>query len=499
MKIVQSFWSGQKNLLENSFGWLSPQYHIMAWTLSCLKLKEHYDALHLYTDTNGYNILIDNLGLPYQNVSVCYDAINDRHKNLWALPKIMTYACQNQPFIHVDGDVFVWERFGAKLESAGLISQNLEAGTAYYKQLMDDVKRNLKDMPQFIAQELDKQAIGSYNAGIMGGSDLSFIKKYTDEALKLVNDNYPTGSEHTPSVNFNILFEQILFYCLCKQDGKKVNTLFAKTYSDLGYTTNDFADFTSVPYKLKYLHVIGAKKRELPICEMISRILLREYPDYFYKIVALFKNQHAFFYSKTSSAVISELHDKADKPVPTPAHNGMTTEEEVITIDEKALHEQKLIVLKTKWEGLSHQVLLDMELACTNYHSFFFKTMEQQLETKLERNPYLEAIEESFNWSDEIKKEINPDMVSKENESLGIVYIPRLFFKGYNKVVIDDLDFNLLTLLDDPISLRDILLQVAGFFEMTDGLKDSNKVIYDLVLLKLRGLFLNQCVYVSAI
>lgn len=41
MKIVQTFWHGNNSLLDNSFGWMNPQYHLMSWALSCLSLKDN--------------------------------------------------------------------------------------------------------------------------------------------------------------------------------------------------------------------------------------------------------------------------------------------------------------------------------------------------------------------------------------------------------------------------------------------------------------------------
>lgn len=49
-KTVQTLWTGHKSLVRDSFGWLEPQYHLMAWALSCLMLRESYDDVELYTD-----------------------------------------------------------------------------------------------------------------------------------------------------------------------------------------------------------------------------------------------------------------------------------------------------------------------------------------------------------------------------------------------------------------------------------------------------------------
>ena len=68
MTICQTLWTNKKNLLENSIGWLMPQYHLMGWAFSVLKLSRHYNTLHLYTDQTEKTMLIDRLGLPYNEV-----------------------------------------------------------------------------------------------------------------------------------------------------------------------------------------------------------------------------------------------------------------------------------------------------------------------------------------------------------------------------------------------------------------------------------------------
>ena len=104
MRIVQTFWSGGKSLLQDGFGWLHPEYNLMSWALSCLSLREHYDEVALYTDSEGKRILIDKLHLPYTEVNVIFDDFPCLPQH-WALAKIKTYSIQTRPFLHVDGDV----------------------------------------------------------------------------------------------------------------------------------------------------------------------------------------------------------------------------------------------------------------------------------------------------------------------------------------------------------------------------------------------------------
>ena len=118
MKIVQSFWSGNKDCLKEGYGWLNPIYHYASWILSCNQLRKYYDDVILITDRAGYDVLINKLHLPYTDVIVCLDELLSKYNsNLWALAKIKAYSILDEPFIHVDGDVFVWDRFDSRVSS----------------------------------------------------------------------------------------------------------------------------------------------------------------------------------------------------------------------------------------------------------------------------------------------------------------------------------------------------------------------------------------------
>ena len=121
MKIVQSFWSGNNWSLDKNYGWYSSKYHWLGWVLSVNQLRKFYDEVELVTDRIGYEILINKLKLPYSKVHVILDDLNQYNENLWALAKIKSYSFMNEPFLHVDGDVFIWEKFDEELLKQDII------------------------------------------------------------------------------------------------------------------------------------------------------------------------------------------------------------------------------------------------------------------------------------------------------------------------------------------------------------------------------------------
>lgn len=481
MKIVQTFWSAGKSPLRHNFGWFSAQHHIMSWALSCLKIKEYYDDVELYTDSNGYDILVNCLKLPYSSVHCCYDSFEYQHPHLWALPKVKTYAAQTSPFIHIDGDVFIWEKFSFQLESAPLIAQNFEKGTSYYGEIMAGLKEKLRFIPGCLRVELAKPSVSAYNAGILGGSDYLFFKEYAETAIEFIGKN--SGS--CLSSNMNVLFEQVLFYVMSRERDKTVSCLLSGQIEDNGYSQRDFGDFTAVPYRLKYLHLIGSNKRNKVTCDMMSRTLLLHYPEYFYRIVSLFRGEHAFWTGKIEP--LFSFWYPSGHHFPKPACR-----------DENFAHSDALVLPSSseRWHRVAPNELYMQELAAISYSYFFFCPQKEQLQTVIAINPHLtvtEAPESERSDYNVYANEAETDTIAP----CAVVSLPELFFEGISNIAIDELGYNILAILDTPRTVQNIIISLASCFSVED-LTHHQRVIYDLVLTKLKFLFHHKCIFICS-
>ena len=67
---------------------------------------------------------------------------------LWAMAKIESYGLQTEPFLHIDGDVFIFDYLPQELLTCGIITQNKEYATEYY---MDRWKK-ISSIRQYIPQ-----------------------------------------------------------------------------------------------------------------------------------------------------------------------------------------------------------------------------------------------------------------------------------------------------------------------------------------------------------
>ena len=288
MKIVQSFWSlpalNSLNPSTESFsskfngGWLRPKYFWMSWALSCLKLRQFYDEVELVTDEIGKKILIDQLKLPYTKVSVCLDKLNHYPTKLWALGKLYTYQMQDEPFIHVDSDVFIWKKFGPSLENSKLIVQSLENENehSYYPQIKQ-IFQHFDYIPNTFWKHCSpgKKIIG-VNAGILGGRDIDFIQYYTKEAFSFVDAN----QDKLPQLDmglFNTVYEQLLFYYLAKEQNKDISYYFKFTEDKI----KPFYTLAFLPHRLNYIHVMGTHKKKSSVCQHLEARLAFEFPVFY--------------------------------------------------------------------------------------------------------------------------------------------------------------------------------------------------------------------------
>ena len=277
MKIVQSFWSGNKDCLKDGYGWASPIYHYASWILSCDQLRQYYDDVILVTDKAGYDILIKRLHLPYSDVIICLDELSKYSPDLWALAKIKAYGALDEPFIHVDGDVFVWDKFDSCLGDYDLIAQNIETTTDYYRTMWNEIRPAIDILPEAMEEYDQDISHKAYNMGIFGGNDILFIKDYCRQAFDFVDQNLEKVNK-LKGINFNIFFEQVLLHELATRNGKDVATYIKDDIGDNEY--QGFADFDNVPEGRKYLHLLGFYKRIPTVCNKMLAYVIRNYPQY---------------------------------------------------------------------------------------------------------------------------------------------------------------------------------------------------------------------------
>lgn len=199
MKIIHSYFPNteKKNEIES---------YLLLSKLSVESILKFYDNVVLYTTEENKDI-IEKYKIPYTNIDTALFNGIDKIKN-YALPKIMVYNTQNEPFIHIDYDVIL----NAKVDFE---EQICFGHMDYYNNQFHEFKEEyyLKNyrciidlLPDEVKNNVDINFIPNFC--IFGTKDYNGVKTTFNKILKFYYDNLNLidSLNNVPS-----LIEQFLF------------------------------------------------------------------------------------------------------------------------------------------------------------------------------------------------------------------------------------------------------------------------------------------------
>ena len=257
----------------DSAGFLSPDMNWKSMAISCLLLKKHFGRVTLYCNERVRDLIINTFKIPYDNVVVIPDFMDDYNGcNLWALPKVYTYSLQNEPFLHVDCDWFMFEKLPDSILGSDIIGQNIEYDDQMYNhRTLEKLISNGCILPEFVLNEYEKEPIlRVINAGVLGGSNIEFIQSYLGVIKDFISANKPILKFLNDGF-VNSIYEQLFFYLLAKH---KNQTLGLCTPGDKLSTRFDWLpmDLTYSP-KTGYMHLLANLKRRMNTYVFVNRYL----------------------------------------------------------------------------------------------------------------------------------------------------------------------------------------------------------------------------------
>lgn len=463
MRIVQTFWSGNKgNILSNSYGWNDANSHIQSWALSCQLLKRLYSEVELYTDKVGYDLLINKLKLPYKKAHVILDDLNEYPESVWALSKIRTYSLQKTPFIHVDGDVFLWKAFSDELLKAGLIVQNREIGNSYFNASWSTLEEQLNFIPNEISRHRKKEKdVNVYNFGIFGGTDLDFIQEYTKKAFGFVDKNLDS-LDAIKGLNFNIFFEQYLFYCMAQD--RQVSTYFNRDFVADQY--KGLVSFHDVPTVKSYLHLLGEFKQNRQICRDMSRQLSVEFPEQYHTCLNIVdsKDSEVFDLQNNSNTI---KHQKFDDISFASYYQSVSFQQKFRKSKEKIQYnssntKEELDQKITQLNNAEITQIFQYELAVDDFLKSLSKidfTSYAQWEYDQAKS-YINFIKKPEHYR--FKKSSLPKVISST------LIIPSVKEPFYTEVVLDELENAILNESEVFLDLEKLLIVMQEYFDEDD-------------------------------
>jgi hypothetical protein len=288
VRAVWSFWSRPFQARKHPL-WYAPLHHLLAWGLSVQVAGKHYPDTMLVTDTPGRTLLVDQLGIPFRHVSTELDRLSDIDPAWFSLGKLVAYSIQDRPFVHIDADVFLWKQLPRYLTDATVIAQCPEFHVHGPDSPLRQMQRAFNDHKAELPMELawawarEDSHFREENCGIVGGSNLEFLRHYAQTAISLVMD--PEYAAAWSSVGdpypFNWCIEQFLlaacvdFHRLhsgSPYHGVSVNYVFASVDEACDLNRAARAGFT---------HLWGGAKSHPAVGKRLEERLRGDDPAYF--------------------------------------------------------------------------------------------------------------------------------------------------------------------------------------------------------------------------
>lgn len=292
MRAVWSFWS-KPFATGNGWHWYGPVHHLLAWGLSLRLARTHYPETALITDSPGKALLVDRLGLSFTDVSTELDRLHAEDPGWWALGKLVAYGLQDKPFVHLDTDVFLWRPLPRNMATAPVLAQYPEHHSPAYE-------------PWIIENAFAHQGVGlpaewswfrslpappfiGINCGILGGTNVAFIRHYARLALDLVQNpgHGPAWTTIPDKQGLNLLVEQ--FFLLACFEFHRFNP--ATPFGDVGikylFPSWHSAFDPNQAARLGFTHLMAGAKRDTTVARRLEDRMRREDEEFYRRCLRL--------------------------------------------------------------------------------------------------------------------------------------------------------------------------------------------------------------------
>ncbi|HEY1294534.1 MAG TPA: DUF6734 family protein [Chloroflexota bacterium] len=289
MLAVWSFWTKPFRHHHHRV-WASEKHHLLAWVLSVETARPHFERTVLITDDEGARMLIDGVGLRFDQVWPLLNVLDDEDPLWWSLGKLFAYRAQTEPFVHIDSDCFLWKPLPARMLEADVLAQSPErfdwgGGSYYHPEALPPVIAAERGwLPDALAWYLSIQGNAALNCGVFGGNNLEFIRGYADQAIHMVQHpaNREVWRHFGDRISENLIAEQYLL-AACIDDARARGVGLDVQYL---FESTDRAFEPGLAARAGFTHLIGLAKADPDLARRLDRRIRHDYPEYYARCAA---------------------------------------------------------------------------------------------------------------------------------------------------------------------------------------------------------------------
>jgi hypothetical protein len=282
MDAVWSYWSAPAGPTQAA-RWKSSFHHLISWALSVSMPGVASSRKVLYTDSPGAELLVEAMGLPFDQVHCTLDDLPAQMGRFWVLGKLHAYRAHQRPFVHLDSDVYLWKQLPTRLTQASIFAQNPErfSRESYdYRPtaLLAYLDRTGTTVPAELRWYTALGGNEAYCCGILGGRRTDLLSTYAHAAIELILSNQSTLSHLPDDIEVNVLMEQYFLSAFCAYH------LMMGADSDLSVEHLFESELESRRARrsevLGYTHLIGPAKLDSAILDRLARYTEANLPEY---------------------------------------------------------------------------------------------------------------------------------------------------------------------------------------------------------------------------
>lgn len=271
--------------------------HLLAWVLSFETARRHHPHTALVTDDEGARLLVDGLGLEFETVSLALQRIEGIDPTWWTVGKFLAIAEQDQPFVHLDADVFLWDPLPADLLAAPVFSQNPEpfhiGDNGYYRpELIESVLAATGSA--WLPEEWTWYRRAGVRprgecCGIVGGTNVELLRHWAEQGLRLLRD--PANAEglallpDRPALMITV--EQYLLAACVEHHRGRLGSPFRD--AGMTYLFRSWAEAADDAQAAArgFTHLIADTKSDEANALRLQRRVAEDYPDHYARCVRL--------------------------------------------------------------------------------------------------------------------------------------------------------------------------------------------------------------------
>lgn len=283
MRAVWSFWS--RPYYAGYSRWYTDWHHWLGWGLSLHTVSQFYPDTSLVTDDAGARILIDRLQLPFVHVSTLLNKIRNDDADWWSLGKLEAYRHQDEPFAHVDADLFLWKRLAREVELADVFAQNPEPitlGASLYTPEELESVIGAGWLPSEWSWYRRQPKLESQCCGVLGGNRLDFIKHYANTALRIIRNprNRSAMKRLREKSRHMLLIEQFVLTA-CVEYHRTQRSRFGEIEMRHVFATVDEALNPQASIRAGFTHLAGPAKRNPRVARHLEHRVRKEIPEFY--------------------------------------------------------------------------------------------------------------------------------------------------------------------------------------------------------------------------